>query len=65
MAMLNLEDAGYEVCLSVHDEVLLLIDESLKDTALDDVIRIMSISPKWALDLPLTAEGWVGARYRK
>jgi DNA polymerase bacteriophage-type len=65
MAMLNLEDAGYEVCLSVHDEVLLLVDESLKDTALDDVIRIMSISPKWALDLPLAAEGWVGPRYRK
>lgn len=65
MAMLNLEDAGYDVCLSVHDEVLLLVDESLKDTALDDVIRIMSISPKWALDLPLTAEGWVGTRYRK
>ena len=65
MAMLNLEDAGYEVCLSVHDEVLLLVDESLKDTALDDVIRIMSISPKWASDLPLAAEGWVGPRYRK
>lgn len=65
MAMLNLENAGYEVCLSVHDEVLLLINESLKDTALDDVIRIMSISPKWASDLPLNAEGWVGSRYRK
>jgi DNA polymerase len=65
VAMMALEDAGFEICLSVHDEVLLLVDESLKDTALDTVISAMSISPTWAPDLPLTAEGWVGDRYRK
>jgi len=65
VAMMALEDAGFEICLSVHDEVLLLVDESLKDTALDTVISTMSISPTWAPDLPLSAEGWVGTRYRK
>lgn len=65
VAMMALEDAGFEICLSVHDEVLLLVDDSLKDTALDTVISKMSVSPTWAPDLPLSAEGWVGDRYRK
>ena len=65
MAMLNLEDKGYRICNSIHDEVLLLIDEVDQDTALDDVIKIMTTPPQWAPDFPLAAEGWVGKRYRK
>ncbi len=65
MAMLSLEDKGYSVCNSIHDEVLLLVDESKQDVALDEVIKIMTTTPKWAPDFPLAAEGWVGTRYRK
>jgi len=65
MAMLNLENAGYNVCNSIHDEVLLLVDELNQDTALDEVIKIMTTPPQWATDFPLAAEGWVGKRYRK
>jgi hypothetical protein len=65
MAMLNLENAGYNVCNSIHDEVLLLVDEINQDTALDEVIKIMTTPPQWAPDFPLAAEGWVGKRYRK
>jgi len=65
MAMLNLENAGYNVCNSIHDEVLLLVDELNQDTALDEVIKIMTTPPQWAPDFPLAAEGWVSKRYRK
>jgi DNA polymerase len=65
-AMLNLELNGYEIINSIHDEVLLLVDESKAEEALEnDVMPIMTHPPKWAPDFPLAAEGWVGKRYRK
>jgi len=65
VAMLNLEKAGYEVINSIHDEVLLLVEEQSAESALEDVIRIMITPPTWAPDFPLAAEGWHGKRYRK
>ena len=64
-ATLNIVKAGYEVINLIHDEVLLLTDEIGSDAALDDAIKIMTTSPKWAPDFPLAAEGWVSKRYRK
>jgi DNA polymerase len=64
-AMLNLEKAGYEVINSIHDEVLLLVEEQNGESAMKDVIRIMVTPPPWAPDFPLAAEGWYGKRYRK
>lgn len=65
VAMLNLEKAGYEVINSIHDEVLLLVEEQNGESALADVIQIMVTPPTWAPDFPLAAEGWYGKRYRK
>jgi DNA polymerase len=65
VAMLNLEKASYEVINSIHDEVLLLVEEQSAESALDDVVRIMTTPPTWAPDFPLAAEGWHGKRYRK
>ena len=65
-AMLNLELNGYELINSIHDEVLLLVDEDKAEEALEnDVMHIMTTPPVWAPDFPLGAEGWVGKRYRK
>jgi DNA polymerase len=64
-ATLNITKAGYEVINLIHDEVLLLVDESGSDTALEDVIKIMTTPPTWAPDMPLAAEGWVDKRYKK
>jgi DNA polymerase len=65
-AMLNLETNGYEVINSIHDEVLLLVDEDKAEEALEnDVMHIMTNPPKWAPDFPLAAEGWVSKRYKK
>ena len=64
-AMLNLENVGFEIINSIHDEVLLLVDEDTADEASMSVTEIMVTPPKWALDFPLAAEGWVSKRYRK
>jgi DNA polymerase len=65
-AMLNLEKNGYEIINSIHDEVLLLVDEEKAEEALEnDVMHIMTNPPKWAPDFPLAAEGWVSKRYKK
>jgi DNA polymerase len=65
-AMLNLELNGYEVINSIHDEVLLLVNEEGAEEALEnDVMHIMTHPPKWAPDFPLAAEGWVSKRYKK
>jgi len=65
VAMLNLDKAGYEVINSVHDEVLLLVEEQNGESAMADVVKIMTTPPSWAPDFPLAAEGWHGKRYRK
>jgi DNA polymerase len=64
-AMIELERAGYEVINSIHDEVLLLVEEQNGESAINDVIKIMTTPPSWAPDFPLAAEGWVSKRYRK
>jgi DNA polymerase len=64
-AMIALERAGYEIINSIHDEVLLLVEEQSAESSLEDVIRIMTTPPAWAPDFPLAAEGWHGKRYRK
>ena len=64
-ACLLLEKNGFEVLNLIHDEVLMLVDESQAESALDRVITLMTTPPKWASDFPLAAEGWVGKRYRK
>jgi DNA polymerase bacteriophage-type len=64
-AMLNLEKAGYNVINCIHDEVLLLVEEQSAESAMADVMNIMTTPPSWAPDFPLAAEGWHGKRYRK
>ena len=65
-ALDNLRRAGYRVVFHVHDEVIIeLPDTQDADTALQDVVRIMSIVPPWAEGLPLNAAGWHGDFFTK
>ena len=62
-AMMALELKGYNVILSVHDEI---ICEVLDDFgSLDEMIDIMTRVPAWAEGCPINAEGKEGKRYRK
>lgn len=58
----QLEQHGYDVRLSVHDETVSIVDE---DCDIKEVERIMCINPSWCLDLPLDAEGVISKRYYK
>jgi len=59
-----IEDTGYEIVLSVHDE---LLTETADTTGYshEDLAELMSIVPPWATGLPLAAAGFETTRYRK
>jgi hypothetical protein len=60
-----LDDAGYEILLRVHDEVVLLVPESDAETHRAAVEKIMSTPPSWCSDLPLGAEAIISKQYTK
>ena len=65
-AIEHLEAAGLPVVFHIHDEVV--IDTAVFDTndaMLDKVVKIMSTPIPWAEGLPLGADGWVGAFFKK
>ncbi len=65
-AIEHLEAAGLPVVFHIHDEVV--IDTAAFDTndaMLDKVVKTMSTPIPWAEGLPLGADGWVGAFFKK
>lgn len=62
-AIFRLEEAGYEVVMHVHDEVVCEVDS--RADHVEKIETIMCQVPPWAAGLPVTAEGWTGKRYRK
>ena len=62
-AQRNLEAEGFDVVLTVHDEVL--ADVPFDKADLQRFISAMVRLPEWAEGLPLAADGWVGPRFKK
>lgn len=62
--MLGIEAEGYEIILSVHDELITEAPDSDEFTS-DRLSELLSANPVWAPDMPLAAAGWEGFRYRK
>jgi DNA polymerase bacteriophage-type len=63
-AMLALEKEGYQVLLTVHDEII--AERPITDSRdVQDYVTLMCQLPTWAEGLPLAAEGWKGTRYGK
>ena len=62
-AMLNLDDAGYPIVFHVHDEAVM--EMPVDEGSMEYACAVMGQPPDWALDLPLRADGYECAYYRK
>lgn len=59
-----IEAKGYEIVLSVHDELLTETPDREEFNA-DELGRMMATAPAWAKGIPLAAAGFETYRYRK
>ncbi len=59
-----IEDAGYEIVLTVHDEIITETEDTEAFNA-KQLADMMSTPPAWAQGLPLAASGFETYRYRK
>lgn len=62
--MPRIEDAGFELVLSVHDELIAEAPD-MDDFTGEALAGLMSMVPDWAEGLPLAAAGFHDYRYRK
>lgn len=62
-AQYRVEVNGYDLLLSVHDE--LLAEREINFGDLEEFENLMSEIPEWAPGCPVVAKGWRGNRYRK
>lgn len=62
--MPRIEEQGYAIVLSVHDELLTQTPDA-PEFSWEQLAALMSTPPTWAPDLPLAAAGFETTRYRK
>lgn len=65
--ILNVEAKGCPVVLHAHDEIVAEVDEDVVNDpkAIGFFEEVLCRTPAWAATLPVKAEGFIGARYRK
>lgn len=63
-AMPTVEDHGYEIILSVHDELLTEAPDHPEFNA-EHLSGLLAANPPWAEDMPLAAAGFEAYRYKK
>ena len=62
----QLEAAQMKVVFHIHDEVVIEVKRwGTDEEMLDKVVKLMSQPIPWAPGLPLNADGWVGAYFKK
>ena len=63
-AMQRCEDAGYNIVLTVYDEIVCEVSESFGSE--EEFVNLMEGPlPDWAKDWPITVDAWTGIRYKK
>lgn len=61
--MIRVEQAGYDMIITIHDEVVAEADIGFGSPA--EFAALMAEAPEWADGLPIAADAWEGTRYRK
>ena len=62
--MPRIEAAGYQIVLTVHDEIIAEAPDQPEFNA-DHLASLLATNPDWAPDMPLAAAGFETYRYRK
>ena len=62
-ALINVNDAGYDICMHVHDEII--AEHAEGDSVLDEMNRILSTPIPWADGLLLKGDGFSNEFYKK
>lgn len=62
-AMLRLEAEGYDIIMTVHDEIISEAPEGFG--SVEEYVEIMTAPLDWAPGCPIAAEGWRAKRYKK
>ena len=62
-AMLRVDQAGYEIVMHCHDEIIAEVPEG--EDSVEELCRLMAVPPVWADGLPLRADGYECSFYKK
>lgn len=62
-AMLRLKKQGFDIVMHIHDEAVLEVPEGV--SSVEEVCAIMAEQPEWEKGLPLRADGYECAFYKK
>ncbi len=62
--MPDIQAAGYDIRLTVHDELITYAEDSDK-YSVEELSRLLSTVPPWAEGMPLAAAGYEAYRYKK
>lgn len=62
-AILRLRNQGFDIVMHIHDEAVLEVPEGV--SGVEEICQIMSEQPDWAAGLPLRADGYECAFYKK
>lgn len=62
-AMLRLKKRGYQIVMHIHDEAVLEVPDGV--SSVEEVCSTMAEQPEWAVGLPLRADGYECAFYKK
>ncbi len=64
-AMLRIHRAGYPILMHIHDEIVSEARDADAPAVLEEINKIMAVSPAWAKNLPLRGDGYISKYYKK